>query len=75
MKMTEMDENAKIRAIARTSTEPETVAMAIAVLRFLLLVSLTATVAWLLGAAYFGESPRANIALPKGSLCIHRPGL
>jgi len=48
--------------------------MAIAGLRFVLLLSLTATIVCLLGTAFFSESPRATVTLPTGSLCIHRPG-
>lgn len=51
----------------------ESIAIAISGLRLVLLLSLTATVVCLLGAAYFGES-RATVTLPTGSLCIHRPG-
>ena len=53
---------------------PQTVAVAIERLRFALLLSLTATVGWLLVAAYFDASPRATVAFSNASLCIHRPG-
>lgn len=49
--------------------------MAIKGLRFVLLLSLTATVVWLVGAACFDESPRAIVPIPNISLCIHRPPL
>ena len=47
--------------------------MAIKGLRFVLLLSLTATVGWLVGVACFDESPRATVPFPNASLCIHRP--
>jgi len=47
--------------------------MAIKGLRFLLLLSLTATMGWLLGLAYFDESPQV-VPFSNASLCIHRPG-
>ena len=49
--------------------------MALKGLRFLLLLSLTAIVVWLLGVACFDPSPRASVPFPNASLCIHRPGL
>jgi len=48
--------------------------MAIKGLRFVLLLSLTATVVWLLGVACFGEASHASVPFPNASLCIHRAG-
>ena len=48
--------------------------MAIQALRFALLLSLTATLVWLVAVACFDESPRASAAFPDAGLCIHRPG-
>lgn len=50
---------------------PEAVAKAIAGLRLVLLLTLSATIVCLLATAYFDPSPRAAIALPNTSLCIH----
>lgn len=64
----------KMKSERELHAGPESIAVAISGLRLVLLLSLTATVVCLLGTAYFGESPRATVALPTGSLCIHRPG-
>lgn len=48
--------------------------MAIKGLRLALLLSLTATVVWLLGVACFGDAWHASVPFPDASLCIHRPG-
>ncbi len=48
--------------------------MAIKGLRFVLLLSLAATVGWLLSAACFDETSHASAPFPNVSLCIHRPG-
>jgi len=48
------------------------VAMAIAALRLVLLLSLGAAIVSLLAAAHFDPSGHAALALPNTSLCIHR---
>lgn len=53
---------------------PAEAAMALKVLRYVLLPSLSAIVGWLLAVACFYETPRAAIPFPGASLCIHRPG-
>ncbi len=49
--------------------------MVIKGLRLALLMSLTATIGYLLFAACFGEPPHASVPFANTSLCIHRPGL
>lgn len=49
--------------------------MAIKGLRVAVLLSLVATIGWLVFGAYFGETPHARVAFANGGLCIHRPGL
>ena len=47
--------------------------MVIKALRFVLLLSLTATIGWLLVVASFGEASHVTVPFPNASLCIHRP--
>ena len=48
--------------------------MAIKGLRYVLLLSLTAIIAWLLGVAVLDQNPHAPSAFSNASLCIHQPG-
>lgn len=48
--------------------------MAIKGLRYALLLSLSAIVAWLLGGAVLDQNPHAPSVFSNASLCIHRPG-